>query len=142
MSIGFNQGLASPCLFFRPERNVRVFIHGDDYVSSGHSDDLVWLGKELSKAFECKISIMGPEEQDQKEIEVLNRWLTWSNNEGHHAITYEADPKHAEIIIQELGMNDAKELATPIARLVPVKVVTVMLLALTSMNSLRLPVCP
>lgn len=36
ISLGSDQGRASPCLFYHKDRGIRVFEHGDDYVSSGH----------------------------------------------------------------------------------------------------------
>ena len=40
---------------------------------------------------------------------MLNRLVTWES----WGIIYEADPRHAEIIISELGLQDARPVATP-----------------------------
>ena len=45
-------------------------------MSSGHGEDLERLAEELKKSFECKAHVLGPEEEDMKEIKVLNRILT------------------------------------------------------------------
>ena len=43
LSIGCKQGKASPCLFRHEERDLAIFIHGDDFVCSGGLADLQWL---------------------------------------------------------------------------------------------------
>ena len=40
---------------------------------------------------------------------MLNRVLTW----GSDGIMYEADQRHADIVISELGLKDAKLVSTP-----------------------------
>ena len=46
---------------------------------------------------------------ERKQIKVLNRILTWESK----GVKYEADPRHAEILIKELGMEDARGVKTP-----------------------------
>ena len=29
---GFKQGIASPCIFYHPQRGIRTVVHGDDYI--------------------------------------------------------------------------------------------------------------
>ena len=53
--------------------------------------------------------MLGPQAKHSKSIRVLNRVLTWAN----HGITYEADQRHADIVVQELGLQDAKSVTTP-----------------------------
>ena len=43
------------------------------------------------------------------EIQILNRTLRWTK-EG---ITYEADQRHAEIVIKEMNMKKANAVSTP-----------------------------
>ncbi len=42
-------------------------------------------------------------------MKFLNRVIRWT--EG--GLEYEADPRHAELIIKQLGLEEAKEVATP-----------------------------
>ena len=46
-SIGFQQGLASPCTFYHEKRGIRTYVHGDDYVNSGLPQALDLMKKEL-----------------------------------------------------------------------------------------------
>ena len=53
---------------------------------------------------------LGPEGNDDKSIRILNRIVTWKEDGIH----YEADQRHAEIIIKQLGLREnSNQLSTP-----------------------------
>ena len=54
----------------------------------------------------------GPEKGQVEQAFILNRVITWIKEEG---IRYEADPRHQETIIGELGLKDGKGSASPAA---------------------------
>ena len=58
---------------------------------------------------EIKTVIMGPNAEHDKEITLLNRRSAWTSK----GITWEADPRHAEAIIEGLGLKGATGVATP-----------------------------
>ena len=109
IKMGFTQGKASPCTFSHASRGLRCYIHGGDFVTVGTDQNLQWMKRELEKAYEIKIQVLGPGKEDSSQVRVLNRVLTWSTD----GISYEADPRHAEVVIQELGLSEAKDVATP-----------------------------
>ena len=110
---GFVYGKTSPCNFYNADRQISVTVHGDDFTSTGRARDLEWLKTSLENAFEIKTELLGPDlNKHSQEIRILNRVLTWSQAE----ITYEADQRHAEILISELEMCGAKPVTTPGAR--------------------------
>ena len=52
--------------------------------------------------YELKVrGVLGGEPGDLQEIRILNRKLAWIGD----VMTYEADPKHGEIICDELGLQ-------------------------------------
>ena len=108
--IGFTQGLASPCTFYNQQRGIRTYVHGDDYVSIGTSDQLKWLQTQLEKSYQVKTQILGPKEGQLQQVKILNRVVTWDDKRG---IGYEADPRHIEIIKQQLKLEEAKAVTTP-----------------------------
>ena len=109
-SLGFVTGRHSPCNFHHCQRNIAVTVHGDDFTSTGREADLRWLDRELRREFEMKTEFLGPDVRRHKQqLRVLNRVLTWENG----AITYEADQRHAEILIRELGLENSRPVATP-----------------------------
>ena len=52
---------------------------------------------------------LGPEKHDDKSITILNRCLEWR----HDGLYYEADPRHAEIMVREMGVGSSAPVATP-----------------------------
>ena len=107
--LGFERGIASPCLFWHAEKRLKTLVHGDDCVTAGPKDSLLWMKKQLERKFEIKTKILGPGPGEEKSITILNRILEWT----HEGISYEADARHAEQIVRELGMCKAKEVVTP-----------------------------
>ena len=86
-------------------------MHGDVFTVLGHAENLNWFRSKISEAFEVKFKArLGPEEPDDKAARVLNRVVQWTD-EG---ITYEADQRHAEIIVKALGLKgESRTLAVP-----------------------------
>jgi hypothetical protein len=52
--MGFRRGAASPCAFWNARREIRTVVHGDDFTTLGHEEQLDWFKKEMEKRFECK----------------------------------------------------------------------------------------
>ena len=73
---GFIQGTASPCTFYNPEHNIRTYVHGDDYVSTGLPKDPEWMRQELEKKYQVKTQVLGAQEGQQRQIKILNRIVT------------------------------------------------------------------
>ena len=109
--IGFKRGLAVPCLFNHDKFNLRVAVHGDDFTVLGEVQALDWFRIQMAKKFEVKFrGRIGPEQGDEKAIRLLNRVFQWTP-EG---IIVEADQRHAELIVKDLGLkSDSKGLSTP-----------------------------
>jgi hypothetical protein len=106
---GFEQGRGSPCNFLHPERGIRLTVHGDDFTSVGSEEDLAWLDAEFKRSFEVKSQTLGPEARHSQQIRVLNRIISWTA-EG---IVYEPDPRHAERVMAELGLEAARAVTSP-----------------------------
>ena len=109
VELGFRQGRSSGSVFFHPERRVRTVIHGDDFLSSADRADLRWLKGNLERKLDIKTTMMGPAEGEVKEMKILNRIVRWTEN----GITYEAGPRHAEIILESMGLENANSIKTP-----------------------------
>ncbi len=107
---GFTVGRASPCNFYNEEREIALTVHGDDFTSCGPEDSLRWLDSVLQAEFELKTEFLGPDPaRHVQEVRILNRVVRWEA-EG---LVYEPDQRHAEIVISELGLTDAKAVSTP-----------------------------
>ena len=106
---GFARGNAPPCIFYHRERGLRTYIHGGGYVAAGKDSELKWLKATFEAKCGIKTQILGKDHEDCKQVKVSNRRLTLTKG----GIAYEADPRHAEIVVQDLGLKDAKGVVAP-----------------------------
>ena len=86
-----------------------MVVHRDDFVSEGPKESLVWMDNCMREHFELKTEILGPGANEVKEIRILNRVLRWEEN----GISWEADQRHAELIVQQLGLIEARAVTSP-----------------------------
>ena len=86
-------------------------MHGDDFTLLGHRGELDWFKKMIEGKFEMKHQgRMGNRDGDIKSVRLLKRIITYTE-EG---IEYEADQRHAEIIVKQMGLEgEAKSVITP-----------------------------
>ena len=103
----------TPCVFWNRQRDINALVHGDDFVSSGARAEFEWLCKGLKKKFETKMILMGEDDDMAEEARVLNRIVRWHPREE---ITYEADPRRAELISRDTGAENLKTISTPAAK--------------------------
>ena len=108
--IGFAKGLASSVAFFNATTGVRIIVHGDDFIIEGPELELWKVHDVLKAKYIVKMrGVLGPGKKDAKEVVVLNRVLAWDGDE----FRYEADPRHVEVMLRDLGLEDAKPAPTP-----------------------------
>ena len=114
--MGFVRGLASPCCFYNAKTEVQCIVHGDDFVFVGTGEDLSKIEKQMQTGFLIKLmGRLGGDASDCKELCILNRVLRWTPG----GIRYEADPRHAEILVKSLT-DGLHSIGTPGVRLKPV----------------------
>jgi hypothetical protein len=108
---GFHRGRAAPTVMHNPETGVRVVVHGDDFTFIGREKELRKVKKLMASWYSLKVrGVLGPEASDDKKITILGRELRWC--EG--GIEYEADRKHATMIIEAMGLDErSKGLSCP-----------------------------
>ncbi len=109
VELGFARGRASPCCYYHAVLGVRCIVHGDDFVLTGSAGALDEVKAGMHKRFLLKeLGRLGSHASELKELRVLNRVIRWTR-EG---LKYEADPRHAEIIIQGV-VGAEKALSAP-----------------------------
>ena len=109
---GFRKGQASPCIFYSEELNVRVLVHGDDFVAVGSRANLDILQKKLESVYESKTQRIGWEKGRSREARVLGKIITLTN-EG---ALLEPDPALLEEVIHLLDMSGASSVVTPVVK--------------------------
>ena len=108
-NLGFDRGQYNPCLYTSTEKSAQVFLHGDDFASVGSRAALKWSLQKLESRFEIKTSVIGTGVGEVREARVLNRILRITELGWE----YEPDQRHAEMIVEQLGLKDAKAVETP-----------------------------
>ena len=84
-------------------------VHGDDLTTTGPKEQLNWLKAELGKHYELtEAHRLGPAPTDDKEARVLNRIVRWIED----GLEYEADPRHAGLIIRTLNLAESRAVTT------------------------------
>ena len=90
--------------------DVNVVVHGDDFTALGNSDGLDKLERGMTETFECKLKgRLGTGGEDLKEMRVLNRIVRITPD----GLLYEADPRHAEMLIKAFKLEGSKPVVTP-----------------------------
>ena len=58
--IGFTVGRYNPSTYYHQGRDIKTFVHGDDFVTSASQDNCQWLKSKLEGRFDIKTSILDP----------------------------------------------------------------------------------
>ena len=102
VELGFEQGVACPCVFWHNARSLVGSVHGDDSTTAGAKADLDCFESELEAKYELrKGGRIGPGQSDDKEGRVLNRVVRWTDD----GLEREADPRQAEKFIDAIGLS-------------------------------------
>jgi hypothetical protein len=97
VDLGFAKGKASPCCYFHARLGVRGIVHGDDFVLTGTAAALDEVKAGMHERFLLKeLGRLGGGRGELRELRVLNRVIRWTPA----GLKYEADPRHAEIIVR------------------------------------------
>ena len=107
---GTDGAIATGCTRDRTQ-GVSVLVHGDDFVATGNRAEIKDFRQALAKRFTVKDKVIGsrPDLGEIQETRVLNRILRWTPRGWE----YEADQRHAELIVRGMGMENAKSVETP-----------------------------
>ena len=118
--MGYTIGLFSPCLYLHKTENVAVFRDGDDFVVCGTRTQQAEFKSELGQYFIVKqLAILEPCPAlgVVPEVRILNRLVRWVKppyGSGAERLEYEADPRHAELLVHQLGLScSSKGVSTP-----------------------------
>ena len=85
-------------------------IHGVDYASIGKPRELKWMKAQLESKCIVKTETLGPGADNKQQVKFFTRVVGCDDT---HGITYEAEPRHTEIIFKQLQFNEAKTVTTP-----------------------------
>ena len=107
---GFIQGVYNPCLYYHPAWDILTLVHGDDFVSVGHRENMRKFKKQLEGRFKTKSQVIGTKaDEESSEARVLNRVIRVTPNGWE----YEPDQRHVDMLVDGLGLRDAKPVMSP-----------------------------
>ena len=106
---GFRRGRYNPCVYVHAEMDIKVIVHGDDFVAVADEIALTWLSNKLKERFEIKASVVGHGKGKLSEARILNRTIRITPQGWE----YEADQRHAELVIAALNLTAANGVKTP-----------------------------
>ena len=107
---GFAQSRYSPQVYWHQARGLKTLVHGDDFVTVGHQESVHWLRGMMGKRFEIKSHVIGHGCDELREHRILGRIVRAAAN---GAWEYEADPRHAELIVKTLRLEAANGVRSP-----------------------------
>ena len=84
-------------------------VHGDDFVAVGDPTHLASTEAALREKYKIKTETLGFAEGDVKEVKILNKIVRLTEV----GIELEADPRHAELVVRELGLEGCKPSKVP-----------------------------
>ena len=111
LAAGFKRSAAWPAIFFHEKLEARLLVHGDDFVIL--CDDAAKEHVEKALRGKCDLRVDGSigVGEVKQEFCVLNRLARFDERSG--SIFYEPDPRHAEILLKDLGMETCKPVKSP-----------------------------
>ena len=93
--LGFISGRANPCGFHHPEWKLSLLVHGDGFTALGVDASIDKLEAGLKASFEIKVRGHIGKHSPLKKMRILNSIVTLTNK----GILYEADPRHAKLLV-------------------------------------------
>ena len=64
----FSQARFNPSLYYNPTRDLKVLVHGDDFVSVGTRENIQWFKEKLAARFEVKTKVVGDHVASQTSV--------------------------------------------------------------------------
>ena len=112
-SVGFESGVSNPTLPHCETLDASM-VHGDDFITLGDSEALSEVERAMNDHYTTKVrAILGAGCDDAKEVRILNRHVRWKSDGGKNWMEHEPDPRHAELIVKSLNLENAKGATTP-----------------------------
>ena len=99
----------NPCIYWSRKLNVKMLLHGDDFMMVCGRESAEVMRKALMERFTVTVKVCGHGENEEREVRILNRVVRAVKGGWE----YEADQRHAEMIVEELGLREAKGVGAP-----------------------------
>ena len=94
--------------FAHKKSNIKMTVHGDDFFAVADVDQIRWIEEQLKSECAIKAEVLGPEPELCLQIKILNRSIRCGDK-----LEYEADSRHAEVIVEECEVQSWRTAKTP-----------------------------
>ena len=112
--VGMKSGAAIPTLFYDDIQDIAAVGHGDDLLFEAPEVQGIAAIERIRQRFDLVVKAkLGPGPGDNKEALLLNRVLTWTENNGKQIVRWEADPRQVELLLAEVGCLKCKPQVSP-----------------------------
>jgi hypothetical protein len=106
----FHQGQAWTSVFRHDELDIKLLVHGDGFLVLADQEGQEYMQQVLTEKYKYRCDgEIG--KGSGKYLTILNRIVSYEQETGR--VTYEADPRHAQMIIRQLNLLNAKSVTTP-----------------------------
>jgi hypothetical protein len=109
----FERCLIEPCAYREMERGIKMMIHGDDGLLTGHLAEMQWARKMLPERFECNVGqICGLKRHgaETDSTSILKKKICVDESVGW---TLEGNEKHATELVKFFNLTDGNPSSTP-----------------------------
>ena len=89
--------------------HAEAMVHGNDFVAVGSGAGFKRTSEAVENKYCLKVQTLGSREGCDQEISVLNEIIRYTPFE----FDLEADPRHAERVVRDLGLEEAKASRVP-----------------------------
>ena len=76
VNVGLQRGRACSCNFVHKKRNIKMTVHGDDFMVVVDSEQIKWVEEQLESEYAIKAEVLGPGRELSKEILNATSWST------------------------------------------------------------------
>ena len=80
---------------------MKLSVHGDDFLITGSRANLQWARKQFEGEYDCKVDVIGLDDDLPKSTRFLNRAITY----GPDSLEFEADQRLIEAIVTGLKIE-------------------------------------
>ena len=103
----YRAGISNPALFYSATWDARMLVHGDDFVMLADEDAISHMDSLLKSKYTVKMLANMGDGDKVEEAVVLNRVIRYvpCGPNGKEVMELEADQRHVEVIVEELGLN-------------------------------------
>ena len=111
---GFAKGKSNGAVFYQEAQGCSLLVHGDGFLVLGDDTALETFEAMLGSRYSFKkLFRLGVDKEDDKTGTFLNRIISIDSSHRPHRAMVEPDARHAQLLVEELGLQRETGAETP-----------------------------